>query len=494
MFLDELAIQWRDLRVSLEASVRVLVVDDEAAVRLTLEEALSEEGWAVETTDSVDDAWERLSTGEYSLVVVDKNLQGASGLDLLQRMLREGLATPAVVITGFPSVQTVAAAMDFGAEDYLVKPFEDISQVQRRIRGVIERGLYETFYRRVAEDLAHVLEGGSSDIISVERIGQALGAFKKHLSERTAALVLEKRAGLAELSCDALGAAGLKAEAAASADAVRSRVSGEDHPLTLVVNLEADGALDLIGELRRIDPLLEVVAVASGGSLEETFAAFEAGASDFYFRSREAPEVLQARVKRAAARSRRQRLHLHLVWTLYSAAQALGHRSAENLFAGLPEPHQRYLQVRYLGASPETAASTPLPPPRRRPAQTAGRPERRRSRRQPVEVAALYRPAHDPFAISAGRILNVSKGGVFLQMDDPLPRGTRVSIEVLQELAGPGKRLAFSGEVVRLVKFDPDPDERSGVGIRFTDMDPEVVGELVATMARAANPDGSGDS
>ncbi len=474
MLLDDLSSRWRALRESLEHSVRILVVDDEPSVCLTLTEALSQGGWQVEAVASVDEAWDRLTTQEYNLVLVDKNLKGTSGLDLLERMLKGNLDIPSVVMTAFPSVQTMVRALDFGAADYLTKPFDDIVQVRRRIGGVVQRQIYETFYRRVAEDLAHVLEGGSSGIISVERIGKALTAFKEHLRGATAALVLEKSSGAAELTCDALGAAGLSTKTASTAEEARRLAGGEGHILTAVVNTEVPGALTLFGELKEIDPLLEIVAVAGSAELGRSISALEAGASDFYFRSEEAPEVLQARVRRAAARSRRQRLHLHLVWTLYSAARALGHSAAIDLFEALPEAHRRYIRIRYLGdggatrkeASPQVAAAT--------------RPERRRAPRYPTDLAVLYRTPHDPLGISPGRVLDVSEVGLFLHVEEPLPRGSRVSIEVLQDLAGPGRRIVLNGEIVRRVSYDPDPDEKSGVGIRFTDVEPEMVRAVVA--------------
>ena len=74
----------------------------------------------------------------YSLILLDWNLPGRSGITLLRDLRQRGLATPVLVITARESVEDMVAGLDSGADDYLVKPFE-ISVLRARIRALLRR-------------------------------------------------------------------------------------------------------------------------------------------------------------------------------------------------------------------------------------------------------------------------------------------------------------------------------------------------------------------
>ncbi len=102
---------------------RVLVVDDDASLRRILEYNLAQEGYAVATAASGEDALERLEKATFELVVTDIKMPGMDGMDLLRRIKAESPETQVIVITAFGTIEMAVEAMKAGAAEYITKPF-----------------------------------------------------------------------------------------------------------------------------------------------------------------------------------------------------------------------------------------------------------------------------------------------------------------------------------------------------------------------------------
>lgn len=117
----------------------VLVVDDEAVVLTVLREALRRGGYRVTTAASAEEAIDLMQKRRFDLVLTDKNLPGASGLEVL-RVARTLSPAPAIVmITGYSSYDSAVEALDIGAHDYIEKPIRDIEDLRFRIRRALSR-------------------------------------------------------------------------------------------------------------------------------------------------------------------------------------------------------------------------------------------------------------------------------------------------------------------------------------------------------------------
>jgi two-component system copper resistance phosphate regulon response regulator CusR len=103
--------------------MRLLVVEDEAALARHLEKGLREASWTVDGTDRVEDAWRLLLLNSYDLVVLDLGLPDADGTELLRRLRRTSMSTPVLVLTARGSIEDRIAGLNAGADDYLAKPF-----------------------------------------------------------------------------------------------------------------------------------------------------------------------------------------------------------------------------------------------------------------------------------------------------------------------------------------------------------------------------------
>lgn len=106
-----------------EETRRLLVVDDDPDLRLMLYDRLTGEGYAVETVGSGVEALEKFST-PYDGILLDINLPGIDGLDVLRRMREGHPSTPVIMITASENKDLAEEALTLGAEAYLLKPFD----------------------------------------------------------------------------------------------------------------------------------------------------------------------------------------------------------------------------------------------------------------------------------------------------------------------------------------------------------------------------------
>src|SRR6188472_3276247 len=103
--------------------MRVLVVDDEPAVRQALERALAAEGHEVTVAEDGHAALDRLVDQPVDAVVLDVAMPGLDGLEVCRRLRSAGDRTPVLMLTARDAVDDRVAGLEAGADDYLVKPF-----------------------------------------------------------------------------------------------------------------------------------------------------------------------------------------------------------------------------------------------------------------------------------------------------------------------------------------------------------------------------------
>ncbi len=117
------------LRTGPEARVvgpaRVLIIDDEAAIRDSLEALLSMEGFHVTMAADGAAGLEQLAHGEFDLLLLDLALPGESGIDLLPRILEMQPGLPVIMITAYGTVSNVVDAIRAGAENFVQKPWDN---------------------------------------------------------------------------------------------------------------------------------------------------------------------------------------------------------------------------------------------------------------------------------------------------------------------------------------------------------------------------------
>jgi two-component system response regulator MprA len=132
--------------------VDILVVDDERAVRDSLQRALELEGYRVELAEDGEQALRRLELEPLpDAVILDVLMPGADGLEVCRRLRRAGNEVPVLMLTARAEIDSRVAGLDAGADDYLSKPFA-LAELLARLRALLRR-------------LAPGEESGSSDTL-----------------------------------------------------------------------------------------------------------------------------------------------------------------------------------------------------------------------------------------------------------------------------------------------------------------------------------------
>jgi two-component system, NtrC family, response regulator HydG len=117
---------------------RILVIDDDAGVRDSMERILRNAGYSVQSASTGEDGLELARGGAFDVILSDMRMPGISGLDIL-RQLREGRVDSAfIIMTGFGTVDTAVEAMKLGAVDFVQKPFFR-DELLMRVRSATER-------------------------------------------------------------------------------------------------------------------------------------------------------------------------------------------------------------------------------------------------------------------------------------------------------------------------------------------------------------------
>ncbi|MCJ7498815.1 sigma-54 dependent transcriptional regulator [bacterium] len=116
---------------------RILIVDDEASQRDLLHLVLTEEGYAVETASSGEEAVQKVEDGFYHLVIMDMKMGGMGGLEALKRIKDISSAVQVLIVTAYASVDTAVDAMRSGALNYLTKPI-DLGELRVQVEKTLQ--------------------------------------------------------------------------------------------------------------------------------------------------------------------------------------------------------------------------------------------------------------------------------------------------------------------------------------------------------------------
>src|SRR4026209_1674325 len=132
--------------------MRILVVEDEQKVANALREGLEGERYDVVVERTGEDAFFRMTTESFDLILLDLGLPGRDGLQILTTLRSKGIKTPVLVLTARDTLQDRVAGLDSGAHAYPVKTFA-FAELLARIRALLRRGRTDQVLRLKARDL-----------------------------------------------------------------------------------------------------------------------------------------------------------------------------------------------------------------------------------------------------------------------------------------------------------------------------------------------------
>ena len=117
---------------------RILLVEDEPGLRLTLQDRLQAEGYAVETASEGDEGFSKAFSGGFDLIILDVMLPNRSGIDICRDLRQSGHNTPILMVTARSQTVDKVLGLKIGADDYLTKPFEML-ELLARIEALLRR-------------------------------------------------------------------------------------------------------------------------------------------------------------------------------------------------------------------------------------------------------------------------------------------------------------------------------------------------------------------
>ncbi|HOX45396.1 MAG TPA: response regulator [Myxococcota bacterium] len=215
----------------------ILVVDDDETTRKLLRSILKAHGYlSVDEAGDGSEALAALKAKEYDLVLLDKNMPGLDGLEVLRQGKALWPLTEFIVITAYGSMESAIQAMDLGAFSYVTKPFTEIAAIVKRIEAAIERG----WVRNQNKVLADHLRMLSEDLHAAELRLAALKAGPAPAQEPdSAARVAEAVARLQQLV----------------AELEKLRASGKAAEVFRMISRELGNVVDLLLDQESVGPL-----------------------------------------------------------------------------------------------------------------------------------------------------------------------------------------------------------------------------------------------
>jgi two-component system, OmpR family, response regulator len=152
-----------EFRAEFMAPGRILLIDDEQAIRAAIGRALTAEGHTVDLADTGSDGLGRALAQSYDLVILDLLMPDTDGRSVLRRLLRERPAQAVMVLSCLADVNCKVDCLELGARDYLTKPFslaELLARVHTQLRGeglgaVIRAGTLKLHLGRMEADIGH---------------------------------------------------------------------------------------------------------------------------------------------------------------------------------------------------------------------------------------------------------------------------------------------------------------------------------------------------
>lgn len=166
---------------------KILVVEDDEDFANTIVDGLSLERFTVEHSASGTDCIELLKLAEYDVIVLDWQLPGMTGIEVLKQFRAQGGKTPILMLTGKGEIQDKEKGLDTGADDYLTKPF-DMRELVARIRALLRRTTVATSNTLTVRDIVldpgkHRVTKGGKEVHLLPRDFALLEFFMRHPDE-----------------------------------------------------------------------------------------------------------------------------------------------------------------------------------------------------------------------------------------------------------------------------------------------------------------------
>ena len=119
-------------------TARILIIDDDENIRKVLETILADEGYIVESAETAKKGIEKSEKAFYNLALIDVRLPDMEGIELLSKLRNTKPKMRKIIVTGYPTLQNAIAAVNKGADAYVMKPFE-VERILQTIKEQLQK-------------------------------------------------------------------------------------------------------------------------------------------------------------------------------------------------------------------------------------------------------------------------------------------------------------------------------------------------------------------
>lgn len=133
--------------------MKILIVEDEIELLITISNYLTKENYICELAENFQKANEKLSIYEYDIILLDITLPDGNGIDLLKTIRKNSIGAGVIILSAKNSLDDKITGLDFGADDYMTKPFQ-LSELNSRIKALLRRHKFDGSNVIVFNDIA----------------------------------------------------------------------------------------------------------------------------------------------------------------------------------------------------------------------------------------------------------------------------------------------------------------------------------------------------
>lgn len=152
---------------------KILIIDDEKAIREALKEILEYEKFKVDTAEDGNQGIEKAKTGNYDVIFCDIKMPGIDGIEALERMIAQGVESQIIMISGHGTVDTAVEALKKGAYDFIQKPL-DLNRILVTLRNASDRSILvketQALRKKVHKTLTSEIVGESNAIREIKKM------------------------------------------------------------------------------------------------------------------------------------------------------------------------------------------------------------------------------------------------------------------------------------------------------------------------------------
>ena len=173
--------------------MRILILEDEYALRISIEEFLEDLGFEVKGFERGDEFLDELYKQSYDVILLDVKVPGINGFELLKELRSAGNQIPAIFVTSMTHVDDLAKGFELGCCDYIKKPF-DLKELEVRLRNVLRRECFAS-----KQDIVELGKGYRYDVAKMQLLydGKEIALTKQE--KRILELLIKNRGSVVSL-------------------------------------------------------------------------------------------------------------------------------------------------------------------------------------------------------------------------------------------------------------------------------------------------------